>query len=152
MNLRDYYSQSEAKNMLGFEHNQQIIRWRQKQPDVGVEYVCGKPYYSRHYLDEYLLNNYVLAGKMGQWEFEKRRWRTRRYNLDLNLWLPRCRALEYVDISESTLYNWRDAGVVEYKIVHEQFFFHKDSLKELYEKDQQSKEKEREQDGNGKLK
>lgn len=107
MNLRDYYTQTQFKVVTGLDHRQKIKRWlriaREEGYTVEVVYICRKAFYNRHDVDSTLLQQNG-NDPMFKWELAKRQFSQRRYDIDLNEWLPACVVFETFPYTKPVLW------------------------------------------------
>jgi hypothetical protein len=103
-NLKNWYSQREAFNILNIKYRQQIKRLKDKEGFLTME-LCGKPFYLRRSIDSYMEELVKKTGDINiRWQFEKKKLRIPHYDIDLDEWKPPCEILDMFPYSHEALY------------------------------------------------
>lgn len=134
MNLKTLYSQPQAMSVLGFDYRMQIYRWRKREEPTVIR-ICKKPFYLRDEIDGYMEEQIRLhVNENLRPRFEEARLRAVRYDLDLHMWLPRCRIKGVWPYSFEMLYKVstvrKALNMIRTKKAYGQHFFYLPDIRE----------------------
>lgn len=104
INLRDWYSQNQVFNLLGFRYRQQLKRFLADHPEIFSITICGRPFYLRSTVDAYLAD-LVRKGTLNPFDIEKKKIQQVAYDISTDEWLPRCLAIQLFEQDSRRLYD-----------------------------------------------